>query len=166
MEQIEWRPIPGYEGLYEASSDGRVRAVRAHPKGRTPAGHVLAQQMAHNGYLNVGLWKDGGRKVVGVHRLVAAAFHGAPAAGMEASHGDGEKTNNAAANLRWALHADNELDKREHGTQYSHFKGRAACSKGHEYTPETTYVNSGRRHCRTCQTERAAARREGERQVA
>lgn len=28
MLNIEWKPIDGYEGLYEVSNDGRVRRLR------------------------------------------------------------------------------------------------------------------------------------------
>lgn len=28
MLNIEWKPIKGYEGLYEVSNDGRVRRLR------------------------------------------------------------------------------------------------------------------------------------------
>lgn len=157
---VEWRDIPGYEGIYQASSAGDIRVIRRHPKGNTEAGHVLSPQMHRNGYMNVGLWRAGKRSVVGVHRLVATAFYGLPPERMDASHRDGDRSNNAAINLRWATHEENEADKREHGTQYSHFKGRAACSQGHKYTPENTYLNGGRRNCRACNNERARARRE------
>jgi hypothetical protein len=167
-----WKPIPGYEGLYEASSEGRIRSMRPHPKGSTPALHVLAQQQHRNGYLNVGLRRDGKRSIVGVHRLVAAAFHGAPEPGWEARHRDSVKTNNAASNLRWGTHTDNVHDTVAAGHHYSHGRSKTACDSGHEFTPENTrrYVRDGieRRECRTCRREigkrarqRAARRDEG-----
>lgn len=160
MEET-WMEIPGYEGLYEASSLGRIRSVLAHPKGRTPANHVLAASTHRNGYLNVGLRTSTGRKVVGVHRLVAAAFHGAPDAGMEACHADGNKLNNHAVNLRWGTHSENVTDSVSAGTHYSHGRTLTHCKHGHEFTTENTsravYGGYPRRVCKTCRN--ATARR-------
>lgn len=168
-----WRPVPGYEGTYEASDNGQVRAVRAHPKARTEAGHVLRPQQHANGYLNVGLQRGGVRKVVGVHRIVASAFHGEPEPGMEACHRDGDKTNNAASNLRWGTHAENVAETVQAGNHYSHNGQKTECDHGHEFTPENTrvYTRDGgeRRECRTCRREiskrarqRAARNNEGD----
>ena len=159
MQSTEWRPIPGYEGCYEASELGEIRSVRAHPKGRHGPNHVLKPQQHRNGYLNVGLRKDGTRKVIGVHRLVASAFFGTPGPHMEARHADGDPSNNAVSNLSWGTHSENELDKAEHGTQYSHFRGKEACTKGHVYTEATVYRHAGRRHCRVCNHDRYLARK-------
>ncbi len=149
-----WKSIPGYEGLYEASSLGRIRSVLAHPKGRTPALHVLTPSLHANGYLNVGLRRNGQRKVIGVHRLVCAAFHGAPEAGQEARHRDNDPGNNAASNLRWGTHAANVQDSVAAGSHYSHGRTLTHCKNGHEFTPENTRrvlrEGSWRRHCRAC----------------
>lgn len=64
------------------------------------------------------------------------------------------------ANCRWATAAEQAANKRPR-------KLRDACGKGHEYTPENTYIRTagdGRRQCRTCNA--AAARRYKERQAA
>lgn len=151
----EWKSIPGYEGLYEASSLGRIRSVLAHPKGRTPALHVLTPSLHANGYLNVGLRRDGQRKVIGLHRLVCAAFHGAPEAGMEARHRDNDPGNNAASNLRWGTHADNVGDTVRAGNHFSVNRSRTHCRRGHAFTEENTYRNAGRRICRTCARDKA-----------
>lgn len=71
---------------------------------------------AKTGYWKVGLWFDRKDHPGSVHRLVCEAFHGAPPeAKMDAAHGDGDKNNNDADNLRWATRQQNENDKREHG---------------------------------------------------
>jgi len=159
MQSTQWLPIPGYEGLYEASDDGRVRSVLPHPKGRTPARHVLAQSVHSNGYANVGLRNASGRKVIGVHRLVALAFHGAPNPGDEACHIDGNKLNNHARNLRWGTHAENVGDTVAAGNHFSFGRTLTHCKRGHEFTPENTYRNAGRRSCRACRNNAARTRR-------
>lgn len=155
----EWQSIPGYEGLYEASSLGRIRSVLAHPKGRTPALHVLTPTLHANGYLNVGLRREGHRRVIGVHRLVCAAFHGAPGAQQEARHKDNDPTNNAASNLRWGTHADNVQDTVRAGNHFSVNRSRTHCRQGHAFTEANTYRNAGRRICRTCARDKARRRR-------
>ncbi|MFJ4038224.1 NUMOD4 motif-containing HNH endonuclease [Microbacterium sp. NPDC090007] len=155
MSVEEWLPVPGYEGQYEASSTGQVRSVRAHPKGRTPALHVLQPALHRNGYLNVGLRKEGVRKVIGVHRIVCAAFHGRPKPGKtEVCHADGDKTNNSADNLRWGSHSENVRDSVAAGTHFSLGRTKTHCKNGHEFTVENTRITErqGGRHreCRVC----------------
>lgn len=35
---------------------------------------------------------------------------------------------------------------------------KTACKRGHEFTPENTYMNGGRRVCRTCKRQRERVR--------
>jgi len=43
---------------------------------------------------------------------------------------------------------------------WAHNRGKTHCPHGHEYTPENTYINSGRRHCRICLNVRGQAWRD------
>lgn len=63
---------------------------------------------------------DGSREKAYLHRLICEAFNGPCPAGMQCRHLDGDKTNNAAANLAWGTKAENEADKLRHG---SHVNG-------------------------------------------
>lgn len=69
-----WKAIPGYEGIYEASSEGRIRSVDRISKGRwgyaTRKSHVLRQNDVHNGYMQVKFSIDGIKSQPLVHRLV------------------------------------------------------------------------------------------------
>lgn len=118
------RAIPGYEGLYEASADGRIfslaRTVRRPRRSgvvyTAQAERELKQYADRYGYLHVGLSKDGKVKGYGVHRLICRAFLGPPPAeGMHAAHKDGDKQNNRKTNLKWATVAENNEDRRAHG---------------------------------------------------
>ena len=122
----EWRPVPGHDG-YEVSSLGRVRSTdrivsisgRNGDYPRLIAGKILKP------------WKAGSRREYeyislgatfkcAVHRLVAAAFHGAACSGdFEVAHFDGDPRCNRANNLRWATRTENEQDKRRHGTYFT-----------------------------------------------
>jgi len=101
-----WLPVVGCEKWYEISSFGRVRRIAAHSA--TTIGRVRRfQQVLPNGYA-VMILDIGGKKVNKyIHDMVARAFLGAPANGMEVNHKDRCRTNNAVANLEWCSHLEN-----------------------------------------------------------
>ena len=102
MEEV-WKPVKGYEGLYEVSSLGRVRSVKRNL--------VMHPQPRKHGYLGIQLHGRGGNakgfKTLSVHRLVAEAFIPNPNNLPEVNHIDEDKTNNRAENLQWISHIDN-----------------------------------------------------------
>ena len=100
----EWRPIEGYEGLYEVSNTGRVRSLDMYVKGksyRLHKGKVLSPGKNKNGYLKVNLHYNGKRETITVHRLVAQAFIENPDNLPQVNHKDEDKTNNNVDNLEW-----------------------------------------------------------------
>jgi NUMOD4 motif len=87
-----WRPVVGYEGLYEISSWGRVRTA--------PQIKAVTYD-ERTGHQEVNLTQDGLKVRRTVHHLVLEAFHG-PAPGMRTHRRlDGDKQNNRADNLQW-----------------------------------------------------------------
>lgn len=121
-EAEEWREIPGYEGLYEVSSLGRVRRsgkVSRVGRGRSSGGRigrVLKPQSHGSGYWMVSLAdRDGVAKSCLVHRLVASAFLGPCPEGQEVNHRDADKRNNRPCNLEYVTHADNNRHARRLG---------------------------------------------------
>lgn len=60
-----------------------------------------------------------------VHRLVAMAFIPNPKKLRDVAHNDGNPSNNTVKNLRWATHADNQMDMRRHGTMQD---GEKSCT--------------------------------------
>ena len=104
MKEI-WKPIEGYEGLYDVSNYGRVRSYRKMIKGR-PIIYNISQQFMNlhkdkNGYLLVSLRKNGSQKSKRIHRLVLAAFIGNCPVNMECHHLDSNPSNNQINNLKW-----------------------------------------------------------------
>ena len=89
----DWKDIPGYEGLYVVSNNGRVMNVRS--------GRVLRGIVNNLGYIMVGLSKSGKVKMISVHRLVAEAFIKNPDNLREVNHKDEDKSNNNVDNLEW-----------------------------------------------------------------
>lgn len=106
MENEIWKPVVGYEGLYEVSNLGRVRSLDRYakqPKGglRLIKGRILNQYINRCGYLFVSLSKNGKVKKITIHRLVAQAFIPNPDNLPEVNHKDECKTNNRADNLEY-----------------------------------------------------------------
>ena len=116
MKWVASKPIPGYEGLYCITADGRVwsepRERRCVSRwGSEGTRHVPGQwrKLSANGdgYLQVKLTKDGKRKSPLVHRLVAEAF--VPRnGGDQVNHMDRDKVNNHFSNLEWCDHSHNQ----------------------------------------------------------
>ena len=77
-----WRWVPGYEGLYMVSDQGRVMGT---PK-KTHCGHVLKQGQIWSGYMRVCLCKENKKRGYAVHRLVALAFIPNPDEKPEVNH--------------------------------------------------------------------------------
>lgn len=99
MEET-WKPIKGYEGLYEVSNKGNVKTLRKNK--------IMSQAVGvNNGYCYVGLYKNGKGKNVLVHRIVAIAFIDNPMGKKTVNHIDGNKRNNTVENLEWATHSEN-----------------------------------------------------------
>lgn len=96
-----WRDIPGYEGLYQASSFGRIRGMKR--------GKVLSPS-ASNGYLAVNICKGGKVVCRRVHTLVALAFIGPRPEGLQVRHLDCDKKNNKPSNLKYGTEYENYLD--------------------------------------------------------
>ena len=93
IEIEEFRDIPGYEGLYEVSNLGRVRSLETE--------RILKPSKNTWGYLFVSLYKNGIKKAVRIHRLVALAFIPNPDNLPCINHKDEDKTNNTVDNLEW-----------------------------------------------------------------
>ena len=116
----QWRPIPGWETLYEVSDDGVIRSIGRYVRAKNNKrafrkGRVLAQVRKTNGYLCVTLTDGRRRPQLSVHALVARAFLGERPLGLHVLHGDGDKSNNSINNLRYGTPAENIADTARHG---------------------------------------------------
>lgn len=163
-----WRPIQGYEGIYEVSDQGRVWSVKRvitlrNGGTRTVGGRYLKHGVGDAGHEYVNLRKDGQGEWEYVHRLVLTAFVGPCPEGMEACHWDDDPGNNALENLRWASRTDNMHDRTRNGIHNNGTKWATHCHRGHPFDIENTYHQPASRSrgparvCRKCKALRATS---------
>lgn len=115
---VRWAKIKGYEGLYEVSTDGRVRTVSHITNGHVIPSKELAVSVYKNQrYARVRLYKGGKPKDYKVHRLVADAFIPNPDGKPQINHIDGDKGNNKVENLEWCTQAENNKHAFDTGLQ-------------------------------------------------
>ncbi|TXH43522.1 MAG: HNH endonuclease [Desulfurellales bacterium] len=97
-----WKPVSGYEGLYEVSDAGEVTSVR------NEVFYLRAPFPNKMGYLRVALWKDGRARNFYVHRLVLGAFDPRPEEdSLQANHKNGVVSDNRLSNLSWVTMSEN-----------------------------------------------------------
>ena len=111
MTEEIWKPVVGYDGLYEVSNLGNVKAVEkivGHPTGqcRRPEKMIKLQNSSY-GYYAVNLCKDGKSHAKGVHILVAEAFLEKPEGKCEVDHINRNRKDNRVENLKWCTHKEN-----------------------------------------------------------
>ena len=106
----EWRPVVGYEGLYEVSDWGNVRSLNYNKTGKVKE---LKKILNCHDYYVVCLHKNRKQKEGKVHQLVAKAFIPNPENKKEVGHlktlpnGLEDKTANEAWNLAWMTREEN-----------------------------------------------------------
>lgn len=87
------RAIPGWEGLYSATTDGRIYSERNKI--------YLKPFLDKDGYYTVNLSKNGKAKTYRVHRLVAQTFLENPNDLPCINHKDENRINNCVKNLEF-----------------------------------------------------------------
>jgi len=110
-EQI--RDIPGYEGLYAATTHGRIWSYpkkRKSRKGFTALykGLILSENLNRDGHARATLVKEGSKKTIFQHTLILLTFGRPPAFGEVVNHLDGNKINNFLENLEWCTPLQNK----------------------------------------------------------
>jgi hypothetical protein len=112
-----WADVPGHEGRYRVSADGRVRG---------PRGHDLTEVISNSGYAQVRLEIDGKQVLRYVHRLMLEAFFGPPPGKRDGAHGNGKRRDNRLENLEWKTRRENLADRDRHGTHQRGLRGNGA----------------------------------------
>ena len=98
------KPVVGYEGLYEVSNLGKVKAIKWH---RGEEEKEMKPYTTYKGYLRLRLCKNGKGKQFQIHRLVAEAFIPNPENKPYIDHINTDRTDNRVENLRWVTNKEN-----------------------------------------------------------
>lgn len=119
-EVEQWRDIPGWEGVYAASTFGRIkslqRVIQWNGTHRNVPERILKPTLDSYGYQMVSLHRNNRQTTSWVHRVVLTTFVGPGPLRTECCHNDGRKLNNTLSNLRWDTRAGNLQDRVKHGT--------------------------------------------------
>jgi hypothetical protein len=110
-------PIPyPYTGLYSTTEYGHIwshEKVVTNKKTlqtKVTRGKWMKPRLNDGGYLTVSLTVNGKSKSVGVHQLVALAFHGERPLDLQTRHLDGYSLNNHYTNLKYGTPKENSAD--------------------------------------------------------
>lgn len=124
-----WKPIPGFEGLYEASSWGRIKDVKKN--------YVSKVDFTSNRHKLVTLTRGFEVNSYFVHRLVAETFIPNPEGLPIVNHIDGIKCHNNIENLEWVNHQQNTEHALMMGLRKKGFKdGKGNNGSVEEHTQE------------------------------
>lgn len=166
VEDVEWRPVVGFEGLYEVSEYGSVRSLPrvtriGHGKTRVLSGRVIkTYRLKRSGHIAINLVpREGVRQIrkTFVHLLVLEAFVGPRPEGLYGCHNDGDPDNNHVSNLRWDTPSSNMHDRVRHGNHF--YANRTKCNYGHPLDGVWFRADGSfkQRYCKTCNRKRANA---------
>ena len=118
MDKEVFKDIPGYEGLYQVSNLGNVKSIERYVKHCRGGNQILRGRMLKfnsnkNGYLRVGLNKEGCQKGFKIHQLVAMAFLDHKPCGMKLviNHINHINTDNRVENLEITTQRENTNKK-------------------------------------------------------
>lgn len=137
LENEEWKPIEGFEGLYEISNMGRVKRLpysiqTTNPKNKNVKydrhfkGGIIKGSISNNGYRRVTISKNAKLYYYHVHSLVAHAFIPNPEDLPCINHKNEDKTDSRVSNLEWCSY--------EYNNKYNNLLSRSSATRHNFYS--------------------------------
>ena len=155
-----WKDIPGYEGLYQVSSLGRVKSLSREicnsKRCYISKEKILKISISNNGYFKVNLFNFGIEKTFMVHKLVAMAFLNHKPNGYELviDHINDNKLDNRVENLQIVTQRFNTY--KTQGKHSSKHKGVYWC-KNRKKWKSAIRINGEKKHLGSFKCELAAS---------
>jgi len=110
-----WKDIPEWEGLYQASTFGRIKSLdRFIAVGRWKSS-ILKLIIGNRGYYKVILANKSIKKTYDIHKLIALTFIINPHNYPCINHKNGIKTDNKLENLEWCSYSQNTIHAYKNG---------------------------------------------------
>lgn len=94
------RIVPNFPD-YSATMTGKVYSHRSK--------RFIKGQINFEGYVRIGLYRDGNEKKLLVHRIIAETFIPNPENKEQVNHKDMNKSNNSVENLEWITNRENKI---------------------------------------------------------
>ena len=149
MENEIWKPVVGYEGLYEVSNLGRLRSVERIVKRPEGEWHykekILRAHKTNKGYLRTRLYRNGVAQTLSIHRLVLTAFVPNPQNLPMINHKNEKVWDNRLDNLEWC---DNSYNQRYGHAQDTKF--RKVVQIGENFRKEYPSITEASRQTGIC----------------
>lgn len=123
-----WKPIHGYDGIYEISNFGKVKRVaRLLVNKNGHSRRIEEKQVAicvhKQGHHVVRLWKENKTRLFTLYRLMAIAFIPNPENKREVNHINGDrKSYPVLSNLEWVTASENMKHAYKNGLSKGNFK--------------------------------------------
>ena len=139
MNNIIWKDIPGYEGLYQINNYGIVKSLYYGKE------KILKMSIANTGYYNVSLRNNKKQKTEMVHKLVAICFlnHQPNGYALVIDHINDNKLDNRVKNLQIVTNRFNS--HKTQGKYSSMYKG-VSWSKWANKWVSTIRINGNKKY--------------------
>lgn len=151
MTAAQYRPVIGFDGRYEVSSNGNIRSVTRSVRCGNGQKVLTAQPLRPHvnekkgGYFYICLWANDRPRTLAIHLIVALAFlPPGPSPKHEVDHRDRDKTNNSVNNLRWATRRINGLNVEQRTPSKSGVRGVYYCKERNMWCAWLGRQNLGR----------------------
>jgi hypothetical protein len=100
------KPIQDFKDYY-ATEDGEIWSCRPSKRLGSALRKLKQARNKGTGYMQLNMYRASGPRRVDVHRVIATTFIPNPLQKAYVNHKDGNKSNNAVANLEWSTPTEN-----------------------------------------------------------